>query len=56
MAPIAIRPVLSDRIALLAVLVPAGYLGVLQPVMALLAVFVLAALSRAIRSDRLTLP
>ena len=56
MAPIAIRPVLSDRIALLAVLVPAGYLGVLQPVMALLAVFVLAALSRAVRSDGLTLP
>lgn len=55
-APLGVRPLLSDRIALLAVLVPAGYLGVLQSVIAMLALLVLAALFRATHSDRLTPP
>ena len=56
LAPRCIRPLLSDRIALLAVLVPAGYLGLLQPLIGLLAVCVLAGLFRAIHSDELTPP
>ena len=55
-APGGVRPLLSDRIALLAVLIPAGYLGLLQPVTAALAVLVLFAIFRATHVDRLTLP
>ena len=55
-APIGIRLLLSDRIALLAILVPAGYLGILQPVVAALAVLVLLAIFRATHADRLTAP
>ena len=55
-APIAVRPLMSDRIALLAVLVPAGYLGLLQPVVASLALLALIAIYRATHADRLTAP
>ena len=55
-APIAVRPLMSDRIALLAVLVPAGCLGLLQPVVASLALLALIAIYRATHADRLTAP
>ena len=55
-APIAVRPLMSDRIALLAVLVPAGYLGLLQPVVASLALLALIAIYHATHADRLTAP
>lgn len=51
-----LRPLFSDRIALLALLIPASYLGFLQPLIAIVSLVALAALFRAIHTDRLTTP